>query len=175
MSELQKVMDLFGSDGIELVKAEDSAGLDFDTPIKGKYLARIVEMVRRVGTSEKSGKDYDFYALKLQVEDDVEGDKSGKRYLDKTFFNGVSDYNEDADKGVKDLFNALFTAELLDKVEFTSTDKYLAAEEIAPQLVDKLIKVSAYKGKTGKQVVKIVNEFKLTKKKEDAGEDASGW
>ncbi len=172
VEDIQKVLDLFNGEFAPEV-IEDSQGIDFNAPINGKYRCRIVSLERKIGVGKESGKDYDFFALKLQAEEDVEGDKSGRRYLDKVYFNGTSEYSDDAEKGVKDLFNALFTADLLKDLTFESKDKYEAAMEIAPQLVDKMVNVSAYKGKTGKQVVRIVNEFKLKKSshKEEVSED----
>ena len=165
---VQFVMDMFGGN-VVLEKEEDKDGIDFSVPIKGKYVCRIVALERKAGKSEKTGNDYDFFALKMQAEEDVSGDPSFSRMLDKTYFIGTSEYEDDPDAGVKRLFNDLFTADILQSVNITCKDRYEAIAEIAPQIVDKLVNVSAYKTKNGKQAVRIVDAFKLkeAKKKEE--------
>jgi hypothetical protein len=173
-SKIDQIKNLFGGDFAPEV-IEDSEGLDFDKPIKGKYVCRITGLERRAGTSQKTGNDYDFFALKLQAEEDVEGDRSANRYLDKTYFVGTSQYEEDPDGGIKKLFNDLFTAGVLEGIDITSTDKYEVAESLGPQLVDKLVKVTCWASKKGNQIVKVVNEHKLSGKKVEETTESTDW
>ena len=162
---IDKVKDLFGGEFVPEIQ-EDSEPIDFNKPIKGKYKCRIVELKRMEGVGKSSGEPYDFYVLKMQVVDDVEGEASFNRYLDKTYSNTVSKYQEDAAEGKRKLMNDLFTAGIsFDVTRETDSTPETVLAEIAPQLVDKTVNVSAYATRAGKQAVRIVNEFKLTGEK----------
>ena len=153
--KIKQVMDLFGG---TLVEIEDT-GIDFDKPIKGAYRARIVSLKRYAGESDKCENGvYDMWSLKLQVEETLEGDKGDNRYLSKTYSNVVGKYQEDAEEGCQKLANDLFTAGVLQQCDITKTVKIDIIEEIAPQIIDKMVNVRAY-GRKGKQVCKIVKEF----------------
>ena len=178
MAELtQDVLDLFGGKPFERV--EDSEGIDFDKPIKGKYVARIVKLERYSGQSDKciddvnlTG-DYDFWSLNLQVEEDMEGDKGGNRYLSKTYSNTANRFQDDPDEGAKKLMQDLFTADVKYEVKKeTDSTCHTIIEALSPQIIDQLVNVSAYGSKKGKQVVRIVAELKLKKgsQKEDDGD-----
>lgn len=174
-SSIDAIKDMFDGD-FSLEITEDTAELDFKKPIKGKYICRIVGLSRNVGQSDKCISEFspeggfDFFALKLQVEVDAEGEKSGSRYMDKTYNVGIDKYSNDPDLGVKKLFVDLHTAGVLEGVTVTSTDKYEVAETLSDQIKDKLVNITAWIGSTGKQVVKVVNEHKLKgSKKDDSG------
>ncbi|MCP3683345.1 MAG: hypothetical protein GY861_11710 [bacterium] len=170
---IDKVKDLFGGDYAPIIN-EDSEPIDFNKPIKGKYRCAIQELKRMEGIGKNSGEPYDFYVLKMKVVEDAEGEPSFNRYMDKTYSNTVSKYQADATEGRKKLMNDLFTAGIeFDVTRETDSTPDTILAEIAPQLVDKLVNVSAYPTKAGRQAVRIVNEFKLTGKKEstEASED----
>lgn len=154
VNELQKIADMFGG---EVVDVEEKGGVDFEKPIKGKYNARITKLVRYTGESEKcDGGLYDFWSLNMQIEEDLEGDESNNRYIGKTYSNTVSKYQEDANQGRMNLLNDLFRSKLdvtVEKVEGQTPDD--AIESLAPQLVDKIVTVSCWSTKGGKQAVKI--------------------
>ena len=86
--DLQKVLELFGGTEWKPEIIEDSEPLDFEKPIKGGYQCRFVSLIRYQGESEKCRNGvYDFWSMKLQVVEDIEGDTSGNRFLDKTYNN----------------------------------------------------------------------------------------
>ena len=138
---------------------EDSSGFEM---LNGSYVARIEEAGRKAGKSAKSGNDYDFRTIKLQVVETVKGDKGDNRYLDVT-------YNLD-DKGMKRLLGDLFTA----GIEVTAkTDEEL--DEFLTTLKDKTMNIRCWvwtpeKDKDGKPVaeelrksyqqIKVVKELK---------------
>ena len=175
----QKVLDLFGGKPFEAT--EDSEGLDFDKPIRGKYKCRIAKLERYSGQSDKcidevnaDGK-YDMWSLSLQVEEDVEGDKSGSRYLSKTYSNVANRFQDDPDEGARKLMQDLFTANVnYDVTKEVDSTCHTIIEQLAPQIIDQLVNVSAYPSKKGKQVVRVVNEFKLKKQPATATAD-SDW
>ena len=157
--------------GWEPVITEDTKGIDFDIPIKGKYLCRIIALNHLEGIGKNSGEPYNFVSLKLQVEEDIEGDASNNRTLDKTYScvdktvtmkNGKT-FDIVAEDELKKLLNDLFTAGLLDALEM-SNGGYEGILEVADGLTDKLMKISAYKTKGGKQAIKVVKEHVLTGK-----------
>ena len=97
----EDMMGLF-EEGFAPTANEDSSG-GFK-PIKGGYKARIDKLNRMTGVSDRTGNDYDFYSLKLQVTETLEGDSGNNRFLDKI-------YNADS-TGRSKLANDLFTAGL---------------------------------------------------------------
>ena len=176
----QKVMDLFGAKTFE--KVEDSVGIDFEKPIKGKYKARIVKLERYSGQSDKCVDDvnteglYDMWSLSLQVEEDVEGDKSGNRYLSKTYSNVANRFQDDPNEGASRLMQDLFTADIkYDVVKEADSTCHTIIEAIAPQIVDQLVNVSCYASKKGKQVCRIVAELKVSKDKSNTSADEDVW
>jgi len=110
-------------------KQEDASG-EFK-PIKGAYVCRIESIKHMQGTSERTGNDYDFYSLKVQVIDKVEGETAPNRYLDTIFNND--------DKGLGQLCDALFTAGL----EVDKNSQELFDESLA-ELKDKPINIRAW-------------------------------
>ena len=145
---------------------EDDTGF---APINGKYIVRIDRAGRVKGTGKKSGKDYDFRTIKMQVVEIISGDKATNRYLDIA-------YNPD-EEGTKKLLNDLFTAGI---VITATTDEELDQE--LSMLTDKTLNVRAWarnkqvkvndewvdkEPAEEKQYVKIVKEFKGKKKSEE--------
>lgn len=143
--------------------------MDFK-PITGKYICRIDSAGRVSGKSEKTGDDYDFRSVSLQVAEIVDGDKATNRFL-------KLNYNCDAD-GVKKLLNDLFTAGIDMAVKFD-----VELDEALPMLTDKTMNIRAWvwtpeKDRSGnlipeekrqsRQQLKVVKDFKGKKKAETA-------
>ena len=132
-------------------------------PLKGAYVCRIDGLTRKVGVSERTGDDYDFYTLKLQVTDTIEGDRGTNRYLDKV-------YNSD-DNGRRALANDLFTAGIeFDKTSEDAFDASLVTTKDKTMNVrawsrPKMVKIGDEWEKKEpeelKQYIKKVKEFKL--------------
>ena len=152
--------------GFTPVEVEDKS--DFQ-PITGKYICRIDSAGRQTGKSERTGNDYDFRTISLQVAEIVDGDKATNRFL-------KLNYNPDVD-GVKKLLNDLFTAGINLGV---SSDKEL--DEALPMLTDKTMNIRAWvwtpdKTRDGQpiaaedrkaiQQIRIVKDFSKSKKKAD--------
>jgi hypothetical protein len=114
------------------------------SPITGKYVCRIDSAGRVSGKSERTGNEYDFYSVSIQVAEIIDGDKATNRFL-------KLNYNKDAD-GIKKLLNDLFTADIKLGV---SSDKEL--EEALPLLKDKTMNIRAWvwtptKDKAGNEI-----------------------
>lgn len=133
-------------------KPETNVEVGGFAPIVGSYVARIDKLTRKQGTSEKSGKDYDFYSINVQVVKTLKGDKGEKRFLSNI-------YNPD-DEGVKKLANDLFTAGI--DIDTSSEESFESSFEAA---MDKLITIKAWKGKSW---TKQGDEF-VEKKDENGG------
>ena len=142
--------------GMKIVENED-VEVDFNKPVKGKYVCKIVKLERKIGTGKESGKPYDFFTLKLKTVKDVSGDPSNNRFFDKTYSNTDSEWST-AQEQLNRLLNDLSTCGALAKCR-ASKGGLEGLEEIAPMLVDIEVNVSAYPSKS-KQVIRIVNKFK---------------
>lgn len=116
--------------------------------LSGAYICTIEDLSRKQGTSVKSGEEYDFWAMKLRVNEVVEGDSATNRRLDATF-------NPD-EKGMKALANSLFSAGLEHDLSEEVIDKTIT------NVIGKQVNVRAWVWKD-KQRVKIVNQFSLKK------------
>ena len=103
----QEQMDFLSAMGVDIAPKEDKGELTFE-PLKGCYKVRGVSLELKSGTSQE-GLEWSNYELQCQVAETLEGDKGTNRYLRKTFWNGVSKYNDDPDAGAKQLINALLT------------------------------------------------------------------
>lgn len=102
-------------------------------PLKGAYLCRVDALEHRAGNSKKDGEPYDFYSLKLQVKETVEGDKGNNRFLDKIYSND--------EKGITALRNDMFTAGLLEILNFTSNE---TLDSTSMLIKDKMVKIRAW-------------------------------
>ena len=114
--------------GFEPEVNQDSSGFEM---INGSYVARIEEAGRKAGKSAKSGNDYDFRTIKLQVVEVIKGDKAMNRYLDMT-------YNLD-EKGMKRLIGDLFTA----GIECNATND-AELDELLTTLKDKTMNIRCW-------------------------------
>ena len=124
-------------------------------PLKGAYVARIDKIEHRTGNSKSSGEPYDFYAIKLQVTETIDGDKGTNRYIDKTYQNDQ--------EGLKKFINDLYTANL--NYDTSSDDAFLTSLTMNK---DKSVKIRCWhyeKNGTQYQNVKVINDFKAQKAK----------
>lgn len=161
LDQQQDVCSLFGGTYVPKV-IEDSGSVDFSKPIKGKYECEVVEIRHAAGEKrDGSGDTWENLTLKLKATRDLEGDPSYNRFLDKTFWAGTNDWNDDEDKWKKDLCDCLYTAGL-DLPATADVESFLALND---KIAGQKIFVSAYGNKNGKQVVRIVKELKV--KEED--------
>ena len=166
-SEIKKELnELFT--GWEPTVIEDDVGMDFDKPIKGKYVARIAKINRYSGTQKDGETPYDFLSLSLQVVEDIEGDASANRYLSKTY-SFIDGKFSTAQEDLQKLLNDLFTAGLLDGLDI-KIGTMEGILEVSDQLIDKTMNVTCWKTKGGKQSVKIVNLHKVAEVEEVVGD-----
>jgi len=171
MSEdLNFLKDFFGGEYVPIIE-EDNEAIDFKKPIRGKYVAEIKDLEYKIIVKEE-GDDLKCIDLKIKIVEDKEGDKSGNRFLRKTFWLGKSEWNDDEMKGLKDLMSMLATSGLLPQVKMTQKEIPALIAEIKPQIVDKQIRVSAYIYNE-KQVFNVVKELKLNAKQEQQEEKKS--
>ena len=136
-------------------------------PLKGAYTCRIEKFEHKQGISERTGKEYDFYGLRLQVTETMEGDKGDNRFLDKIYRND--------NEGIKKLLNDMFTAGIeIDRSSEQALDASLGTTK------DKLVKIRAWvwtpekdmagnlipeDQRVSRQQLKIIKEFKLGQEK----------
>lgn len=103
-------LDLWGD--WEPVVMEELDAPDFSKPIKGRYKA-VIETVEYKEVEKKDGDGtWEIINLKMKINEDIDGDKSFNRKIDKAFFMGTSDYNDDPIAGYKNLLNCLKSADL---------------------------------------------------------------
>lgn len=156
--------DIFGSlkdYQPEVIKDEPS----FKT-FKGRYTARILKITHNIGVSTTTSNPYDFYSLRLQVTETIEGDKADKRLLDKRYQN--------TPEGMKKLMNDLFTM----GVEYGKENRE-AFDLSLSSAVDKIVNVRAWTWtpdktmdgavipedeRVAKQQFTVVKDFSKTKK-----------
>jgi len=161
MTEEQKEkLDLWGD--WEPIVLEEQDAPDFSKPIRGKYKAEITAVEYKEIHSEKTGEDYELINMKLKVTDDIEGDKSFSRMLDKAFFMGVSQYNDDPIAGYKSLLNCLKSSELY--AEWMKSDNIRGnIEKMNEELLGKEVYITAFP-KGDRQQIRIVKPKNATAK-----------
>lgn len=135
-------------------------------PLKGAYVCRIDRLEHKTGTAKASGNAYDFYSLKMQVTETVEGDKGDNRFLDKMYKND--------DDGIQKIITDMFTS----KIEGLDVSSVEAFDGSLGNVKDKSIKVRTWvwvpeknqdgsvipeDQRVGRQQLKVVNEFQLGK------------
>lgn len=120
-------------DFLKNVEPEKILDVNEFEPIKGAYIARIEALEHQIGTSERTGNDYDFYSLKLQVKETKEGDKGDNRYLDKIYSND--------ERGIIKLRDEMFTAGLTNILNFESNEEL---DKTLHLIKDKLVKIRAW-------------------------------
>lgn len=124
--------------------------------LKGKYIARVKEFVRKAGTGETSGVEYDFFSLKVQIIKTIDGVEGKNRWLQDTFSCIDSEFRKAEDE-VQRLGNTLATI-LRQEIEL-SYEAFIAAGD---KCIDKLCKVTVqpkrfHNKETDKWEVKIDN------------------
>lgn len=150
--DLEMIKKLFGESA-----CEEPQQVDFKKPIKGEYVARISDVVRRSGVGKESGNAYDFLSLKLQIVEDVKGEPSNNRYIDINCGLLDNKYSTALDN-IGKFVHGLYINNVLDNITI-NTDE-IAPEEVvnktandiieqADKLVDKLVRVYASPSKDG--------------------------
>ena len=161
--EVREVMEQFELAGYKPELVTDDS--DFQ-PIKGKYVCSIIDIGKKEGTSNRTGQDYSFYFIKLQVNETIEGDKANNRRLDKAYGDKLNADKTVVKTALKVLADDLHTAGLA--FVTTSEDDF---HNSLQALRDKSVNVKAWEwnrekqGKDNLQMIKIVKEFKVSKKK----------
>ena len=160
----QNIIDLF--DG-ELEIQKDKAPKE---TVDGKYIARVDSLVRYTGESEKcfSGQ-YDFFSLVLAVEEVISGDNVGVgKKISDTYANvdgAFIDKKTGEERPIpalpqqRKLMNFIHTAALKYTHPENASDRAEFFGLIAPDLKDQLVNVVAWTKKSGKQGMKIVDQF----------------
>lgn len=171
MATTQEHIDYLKSIGVDTTPSEDK-DMSFK-PLKGGYEVEIKKVERREGN--KDGKNYDFWAVKMQVVNTLEGDKGNNRYIDKTYNNiGYEDPNgkfktEDID-GARNLIRDLQVTSGI-SLQFGAGDTvHDIIEKNKDAVVGRRMFVRAYE-KKGRQVCVVVNELKIKNPFVDKKED----
>jgi hypothetical protein len=159
----KQIMELF--DGFTATPADDADVKGFDEPIKGKYEAEI-KSIEYKDIKTKDGRDFEVINLKLKITKDVAGDVSLMRNVDKSYFMGVSQWNEDPIAGYKQLLNDLASAGLYHEGMKTG-DIRGAVEAMGKTIVGKPVFLSMFP-KKDKQQVRIVRPSSGDDKKPSA-------
>jgi len=154
----KQVEDLF--EGYEVKVTEDSDVKGFDEAIKGKYEAEI-KSIEYKDLKTKDGRDMELIQLKMKITKDVEGDVSLMRNVDKSYFMGTSEWNDDPIAGYKNLLNDLASSGLYSEDMKTGNIRG-AVEEMKKTIVGKPVFLSMFPKKT-KQQVRIVKKSDGTK------------
>lgn len=163
MTEEQKEnLDMWGD--WEPVVLEETDSPDFSKPIRGKYKAEITGIEYKEVKSTKTDETFELIGMKLKVVEDLEGDPSFSRILDKAYFMGTSEWNEDPIAGYKNLLNNLYSSELYE--EWMKSDNIRGnVEKMNSVLVGKKVFITAFP-KGGRQQIRIVKPKDATAKKD---------
>lgn len=149
--EEQKELKL--AEGWEPVVIEEKDVKGFDEPITGKYECEIKDVVMKI-IKTKAGKEMEIISLKLQCVNDISGNSSMRRLLDKTYYMGVSEYSDDEELGFKRFLTDLASSGLYEP----SMRDYDRRREIVLGLKETIVGcpvyISAY-AKSGKQQIRI--------------------
>lgn len=148
----QMVMDMFN--GWEPIAVEEQDVKGFDEPIKGKYECEIKDLSYKTIVGKSDGKEYEVITMKMKCVKDLEGDVSLNRNIDRSYFLGASDYNDDPLAGYKRLLTDLKSADLYDPAVVGLFDITDAVAFLKDKIVGKIIKVTAFPQK-GKQQIRI--------------------
>ena len=144
-------LDLWGD--WEPVVLEETESPDFSKPIRGKYKA-LIESVTYKDLESKSGDAFEIIEMKMKISEDIEGDKSFSRKIDKAFFMGTSEWNDDPIAGYKSLLNCLKSADLYE--DWMKNDNIRGAvERMNDELKDSEVFITAFP-KKDKQQIRIV-------------------
>lgn len=149
----EEVCNLF--DGWEVMPTDDRDVKGFDEPIKGKYDAEI-KSIEYKDIHTKDGRDMEVIQLKMKITGDVSGDASLYRNVDKSYFMGASQWNEDPIAGYKQLLNDLASAGLY-KEEMKTGNIRGAVSDMQKTIVGKPVFLSMFP-KKDKQQVRIVKK-----------------
>ena len=155
----KQVEELF--EGFEAKVTEDSEVKGFDEPIKGKYEAEIKSIEYKDLKKKDGSGEFELIQLKMKITKDVEGDVSLMRNVDKSYFMGTSEWNDDPIAGYKNLLNDLASSGLYTEDMKTGNIRG-AVEEMKKTIVGKPVFLSMFPKKL-KQQVRIVKKSDGTK------------
>jgi len=155
------VLELF--EGFEPTETEDRDVKDFSEPIRGKYEA-VIEGIEYKDIKCKDGSEREIIQMKLKIINDVSGDFSMKRKVDKAYFMGTSEWNEDPIAGYKNLLNDLASSGLYSE-DMKTGDIRGAVKEMGTTLIGQQVFLNMFP-KSDKQQVRIVKP--LSKKAPEA-------
>lgn len=157
----QQIADLF--DGFVATPVADEDVKGFDEPIKGKYEAEIKSIEYKDIKKKDGSGEFEVINLKLKITKDVSGDRSLLRNVDKSYFMGTSEWNDDPILGYKRLLNDLASAGLY-REEMKTPNIRGAVEKMGKELVGKPVFLSMFP-KKGKQETRIVTPSSATEEK----------
>lgn len=152
-------LDMWGD--WEPVVIEESETPDFSKPIKGKYGAEITGLEYKEVKSTTTEETFELISMKMKVTKDIEGDPSFKRLLDKAYFMGVSQFNDDPIAGYKRLLTDLNSSGLYADWMKTQGGIKDAVAKIAENVVGKTVFITAFP-KKDKQQIRIVKPKEAT-------------
>jgi hypothetical protein len=148
----RQIEDLFEGFVATPVADEDVKG--FDEPIKGKYEAEIKSIEYKDIKKKDGSGEFEVISMKLKITKDVSGDKSLLRNVDKSYFMGTSEWNDDPIFGYKRLLNDLASAGLY-KEDMKTGNIRGAVAKMGKDLIGKPVFLSMFP-KKGKQETRIV-------------------
>ena len=146
------MQDLFLDDW-EPVENEELDIKSFSEPIRGKYIVEVEGLEFKEIESKKDGKKYELISMKLKVAEDVSGDISMNRFLDKAYFLGTSEWNDDPLAGFKRLLNDLKSVGLYDET-MKQEPTVISISQIEEKVKGSKFQVTAFP-KKDKQEVRI--------------------
>jgi hypothetical protein len=153
-------LDLWGDwTPVDIEEVESKA---FSEPISGKYLCA-VDSLKFESFKSKAGVDFQVIKMKLKIKEDIEGDISRHRMLDRSYFLGTSEWNDYPLNGYKqqlnNLYNAGYYEDWMAGVKEEEVPEYV--EKIEAVIKDKTIVVTAFP-KEGKQQTRIYKQKDVT-------------
>lgn len=144
-----------GWDDWEPVVMVEQEAPDFSVPIKGRYMAEIESLeYKELEKKDGSGDKFELISMKLKACEDIDGDKSFNRKLDKAYFMGTSEWNDDPLAGYKMLLNNLKSNDLYEDWMKTDAIKN-SVDKMNTELAGKTVFITAFP-KKGKQQIRIV-------------------
>jgi hypothetical protein len=149
----EQLKSMFGG---EIVKNSDTE-IDFDKPIKGKYLGEVVSLgLKEVKTQDS--RTVSVVDLKMKITEDLEGSEpSFNRYASKSYWLEDGEFSTIA-QTIQRLANDLYTMGVFDEINLDATsitkDNINLLTDI--DIKGRKVKLSLYKSKGGKQAVKVV-------------------
>ena len=144
----------FGWDNWEPVVMVEQEMPDFSIPIKGRYIAEIESLEYKELERKDGSGNFELINMKMKICEDIDGDKSFNRKIDKAYFMGTSEWNDDPLAGYKMLLNNLKSNDLYEDWMKTDAIKN-AVDKMNTELAGKQVFITAFP-KKDKQQVRVV-------------------